>query len=183
MASGLLCLSIVRASLVLALVIASSSPALAAGKGGRVQRLRDNARFFTKITVKGDWSGEHVVHHDALTTAFLDRSDPAHPRYHAGVVDEDEAIARIPVGRRAHLLVVPNVPREHIGKSLSGTITLDDLDATRAVFATAHALADRLGLRNARIYANTSDRLTVGYLHVHVVGERSGTPYPRLTTP
>jgi diadenosine tetraphosphate (Ap4A) HIT family hydrolase len=146
----------------------------------RIDGLRQNARFFTKITVKGDWSNERVVHHDALVTAFLDMSDPEHPRYDRQNVDEDELIARLPESRRAHVLVIPNQPREHIAPSVSGVITLDDINATRAVLESAHQVAKDLGIKNPRIYFNTADRLTVGYLHVHVVGERDGRAYPRL---
>jgi len=148
----------------------------------RLDGMRQNSRFFKTITVARDWSREHVVHHDAAVTAFLDMSDPKHPRYDPENVDEDEHIAKIPEAKRAHILVVPNQPREHIAQSVTGTITLDDINATRSVLESAHKVAKDLGIKNARIYLNTSDRVTVGYLHVHIVGERDGCAYPKLAS-
>jgi len=155
-------------------------------RGAAQQRLvsiRSNARFFTKITQAQDWKGEHVVHHDANVTAFLDMSDPQHPRYDKENIDEDESIEHIPLNKRAHILVIPNQQREHIASSVTGVITLDDINATKQVLESAHQVAKNLGIRNPRIYLNTSDRLTVGYLHVHIVGERSSTSYPNLKQP
>ena len=155
-------------------------------KGAAQQRLlalRSNARFFTKITQAKDWKGEHVVHHDAHVTAFLDMSDPQHPRFDKDNIDEDESIQHIPLNKRAHILVIPNQQREHIASSVTGTITLDDINATKQVLESAHQVAKNLGIKNPRIYLNTSDRLTVGYLHVHVVGERSAGLYPNLKQP
>jgi diadenosine tetraphosphate (Ap4A) HIT family hydrolase len=183
MAHGLLCDPFVRLPILVALTLlstASFAHADNSGKPSRLERLRGNARFFTKITVDKNWKGERVVHHDSHTTAFLDMTDPEHPRFDAQRVDEDETIAAIPMAKRAHVLVIPNIPREHIAKSITGTITLDDIEATRLVLTSAHQLAKKLGIQRPRIYLNTSDRLTVGYLHVHIVGERDGTPYPTL---
>ncbi len=149
----------------------------------RGERLQFTSRFFAKITQLKDYRGEHVLRSNGKITAFLDMSDPRHPRFDPRIEDEDPSVQSIPVARRAHILVVPNTQRAHIGQEVSGVITLADLDATREVMAEAHKLAVDLKIKNPRIYINTSDRIGVGYLHVHVVGEHDGSPYPQLLQP
>jgi diadenosine tetraphosphate (Ap4A) HIT family hydrolase len=142
-------------------------------------QVRARARFFSKITLGQDFRGERVLVRNEHVTAFLDMSDPEHPRYSADAPVEKEARA-IPADQRAHVLVVPNQPREHIGKRLGSTITHADLAATMRVVEEARGIARQLGIRNARVYINPSERLMIGYLHVHIVGRRDpSVPYPR----
>jgi diadenosine tetraphosphate (Ap4A) HIT family hydrolase len=144
----------------------------------RQASLLSRAEFFKKIAVARDYSGEHVVYRDPSVTAFLDLSDPLHPNHERlGRAEDGESEARAANPNRAHLLVIPNAPREHIGRKLSGTVDSDDLEATLAVVKKAEGLAKSLGIRNPSVFVNTQDRLSVGYLHAHIVGERS-LPYP-----
>ncbi len=145
----------------------------------RVQGVRGRARFFSKITA-GDHSGERVVYQDKNVTAFLDMTDPKHPRFNPEMEDEGD-LSAVPPARRAHILVVPNTPREHIGQTLGGSITSADLEATLQVVKAGEALAKTMGLKNPRVFINPQDKLSVGYLHVHVVGERDpSVPYPTV---
>src|SRR6266436_2756959 len=101
-----------------------------------------------------------------------------HPRYSPRPGGDDES-SPVDSKRRSHILVVPNQPREHIGKTLTSDILAEDLDATVRVVRAAQALAKRLNITNAQIYIKPSGKVGVGYLHVHIVGERDpGVPYP-----
>jgi hypothetical protein len=43
----------------------------------------------------------------------------------------------------------------------------------------AAALATRLGIKDPKIYVKSPARVGIGYLHVHVLGERDpNVPYP-----
>jgi diadenosine tetraphosphate (Ap4A) HIT family hydrolase len=141
----------------------------------QLTRLRANARFFRKIAVDRDFSGEHVIHRDPEVTAFLDRTDPLHPRYDEALVEHTPG--GIPPQRRAHVLVVPNQPREHIGPQVDGPITAADLAASLRVATKAEGLARDLKIKNPQVYINDANALGVGHLHVHIVGERT-QPYP-----
>jgi len=88
-------------------------------------------------------------------------------------------MAHIPPQKRVHILVVPNAPREHIGKRLNATIGSADLKATLSVVQSAEKLAVKLGVKNPKVFVNSEARIGVGYLHVHIVGERTrATKYP-----
>lgn len=142
----------------------------------REKRVRERGEIFARIAVKHDYRGEYVVFRDKNVTAFLDLKDPAHPRYKP---EHDEESPDAAGKRRAHILVVPNEPRETIGKTLSSDITADDLDVTLSVMREATAVAARLGIEKPRIYVRSPERVGVGYLHVHIVGERDPkVPYP-----
>jgi hypothetical protein len=140
----------------------------------RVAVLRQRAAFMEKIA-EGDFSGKHVLLRNAQVTAFLDVTDPRSrervPEYHPELLN-------IPVERRAHILVVPNRKREHIGDKLDSKIRLGDLEASAQVLKAAEALAKRLGIRHANVFINPLDKLSVGYLHAHIMGERDPVPYP-----
>jgi diadenosine tetraphosphate (Ap4A) HIT family hydrolase len=147
----------------------------------RRETLVRRGELFKKITQRGDYTGEHVLYRDGHVTAFLDLTDPQHPGHRAetGRIEDGEGEARARNPNRAHILVVPNDPREHIGKSLSGTLGSDDLQAALDVVKKAEGLAGRLGIKNPQVFINTQDRLSVGYLHVHIIGERDpARPYP-----
>lgn len=148
--------------------------------GARTQQRRKFAQFFEKVTVKRDYRGEYVMARDSSTTAFLDISDPQHPRYDPKKeTGEETRMAHIPKHKRVHVLVVPNVKREHIGQSLGGSIGSGDLQTTLSVVKAAEKLAGQLKLKNAKVYINSEARIGVGYLHVHIVGERtSSTNFP-----
>lgn len=149
----------------------------------RIDGLRQRSRFFSKITQGKQYTGERIVGHKpgaGGATAFLDMTDPQHPRFDPKMEDEDESQNALPANKRTHILVVPNTPREHIGKSVTGTIDLDDINATKATLEYAHTVAKDLGVKNPRIFINTQDRLSVGYQHVHIVGERTQQTYPDL---
>ena len=166
-------------SIVIASVLALSGLALAddapqdkarqikrAYKAAAVERdklVAEKGKIFEKIAVKHDYHGEYVVFRDDDVTAFLDLRDPKHPRYSARAGDTK---------RMAHVLVVPNQPRENIGKTLQADISPDDLDATVKVVRAAEALAKKLAITNAKIFLKPSEAVGVGYLHVHIVGER-----------
>jgi diadenosine tetraphosphate (Ap4A) HIT family hydrolase len=148
----------------LALVVVSvfSGPAQADdGAASREAAVRSRAKFFSRVAVDKDYAVEHVVYRNKLVTAFLDLGDHRHPRYR-GKPSTSTAI---------HLLVVPNSPREHIGKTLGAKISIDDLQATVKVVKAAQAVARRLGIKKASVYINSESRVHIGYLHVHVVGE------------
>lgn len=155
---------------------------LHAAQLARTARLRSMAPIFERIAIQKNWQGSHVVHHDANVTAFLDITDPQHPHFDAQRPDEDEGLHAVPVSRRAHILVVPNVKREHIATTFDAKITLEDLEATTQVVQAAHALAEQLQIKDARVYVNQTHQIGVGYLHVHIVGERT-QPYPTVTAP
>lgn len=142
----------------------------------RETRMRERGAMFARIAVQHDYTGEYVLFRDQEVTAFLDIKDPQHPRYQPGH-DEDGPVTSPRV--RAHVLVVPNQPRENIGRTLEGNITEEDLEATLRVVRAATALSTRLGIANARVYLKAPSRAGVGYLHVHIVGERDpNVPYP-----
>jgi diadenosine tetraphosphate (Ap4A) HIT family hydrolase len=143
------------------------------------KRAAERAAIFAKIAVKHDYSGEWVVFRDNDVTAFLDLKDPQHPRYSPHAGDEPKGSTR-----RAHILVVPNQPREHIGKTLTSDIGADDLDATLTVFHAAEALAKRLNITNPKIYIKAAEKVGIGYLHVHIEGDRDPkVPYPQPLKP
>ena len=143
----------------------------------REKEVRERGEIFARIATKHDYSGEYVLFRDPDVTAFLDLKDPRHPRYKPGH-DDDEA----PAGsskRRSHILVVPNQPRETIGKTLASDITAEDLELTLKVMRAAAALATRLGIKDPKIFVKSPERVGVGYLHVHIVGERAAnSAYP-----
>ena len=142
----------------------------------RETRVRDRGEIFARIAVKHDYTGEYVLFRDQDVTAFLDLKDPQHPRYKPGH-DEDRPVDGSKL--RAHILVVPNQPRETIGKTVASNITADDLELTLKVMRAAADLSARLGIKNAKIYVRSPARVGVGYLHVHIVGERDpNVPYP-----
>ena len=142
----------------------------------REKRVRERGEIFARIAVKHDYTGEYVVFRDKDVTAFLDLKDPQHPRYKPEHDEESEGEG----GKgRAHILVVPNEPRETIGKTISSDITADDLEATLKVMHEATTIAARLGIKNPKIYVKSPERVGVGYLHVHIVGDRDPkVPYP-----
>jgi diadenosine tetraphosphate (Ap4A) HIT family hydrolase len=144
----------------------------------REKEVRERGEIFARIATKHDYSGEYVLFRDRDVTAFLDLKDPRHPRYSPKAGHDDEG----PAGssnRRSHILVVPNQPRETIGKTLASDITADDLELTLKVMRAATALATRLGIKDPKIYVKSPARVGVGYLHVHVLGERDpNAPYP-----
>ncbi len=75
--------------------------------------------------------------------------------------------------------MVPNQPRETIGKTVASDITAEDLELTQKVMGEAAAVASRFGVKNPKIYVKSPERVGVGYLHVHIVGERDpNVPYP-----
>jgi diadenosine tetraphosphate (Ap4A) HIT family hydrolase len=135
-------------------------------KAAAVERdeiVRAKGEIFSKIAVKKDYSGEYVIYRDDDVTAFLDLTDPKHPRYSARSGDTP---------RKAHILVVPNQPREHVGKTFTSDITAEDLEATLKVVHAAEALAKRLNITSPQIYLKAAEKVGIGYLHVHLVGER-----------
>jgi diadenosine tetraphosphate (Ap4A) HIT family hydrolase len=141
----------------------------------RETKVRERGEIFERIAVEHDYSGEYVLFHDQDVTAFLDLKDPQHPRYKPGH-DEDEDG---PADGRAHILVVPNQPRETIGKTVASDITADDLEVALKVMRAAADLSARLKIKNAKIYVKSPARVGVGYLHVHIVGQRDPkVPYP-----
>jgi diadenosine tetraphosphate (Ap4A) HIT family hydrolase len=169
-------------------------PAAATGAGGqaasdrkalmrqfrdeREKEVRERGEIFARITTKHDYSGEYVLFRDQEVTAFLDLKDPRHPRYSAKPGHDDEGPAASSK-RRSHILVVPNQPRETIGKTLASDITAADLEVTQRVMRAAAALATRLGIKDPKIYVKSPARVGIGYLHVHVQGERDpNVPYP-----
>jgi diadenosine tetraphosphate (Ap4A) HIT family hydrolase len=142
----------------------------------REKMVRDRGEIFAKITTKHDYSGEYVLFRDQDVTAFLDIKDPKHPRYAAKGHDDEE-----PAGAKnlSHVLVVPNQPRETIGKTIASDITAEDLELTLKVMRAATALATKLGVKAPKIYVRSPARVGVGYLHVHILGERDPkVPYP-----
>ena len=148
-------------------------------RAAREKQVRAKGERFARIAVKQDYTGEYVVYRDKDVTAFLDLKDPQHPRHRPGH-DEDG----IDPKKLAHILVVPNEPRETIGKTVSSDITADDLEATLKVFKAAEVVAAQLKIKNARIFVKSPERVGVGYLHVHIVGERDpSTPYPPALEP
>jgi diadenosine tetraphosphate (Ap4A) HIT family hydrolase len=140
----------------------------------RDRLVSERGSIFARIAVQHDYRGEYVLYRDADVTAFLDLEDPRHPRFAPRAGKEDESSPR-----RSHILVVPNQPRENIGKTLSSDISAEDLEATLKVVRAAEALATRLHIVSPRIYLKPSETVGIGYLHVHVVGERDpSVPYP-----
>jgi diadenosine tetraphosphate (Ap4A) HIT family hydrolase len=141
----------------------------------REKTVRERGEIFSKIATKHDYSGEYVLFRDKEVTAFLDLKDPRHPRYSPEHDDERPADG----ASLSHILVVPNQPRETIGKTLASDITADDLELTLKVMRAAAALGTRLHIKNPRIYVKSPERVGIGYLHVHVLGERDpNVPYP-----
>jgi diadenosine tetraphosphate (Ap4A) HIT family hydrolase len=156
-----------------------ATPALAEGQHSqRWLEVRARGAIFHNIAVNRDYRGEHVLLRNQHVTAFLDISDPQHPR-HDGRRDLEPELAQLPPARRAHILVIPNHPREHIALHLGDQVTQADARAVVRVFEEAEGVARQLALRNPQIFVNKANRVGVGYLHVHVVGERDpAVPYP-----
>jgi diadenosine tetraphosphate (Ap4A) HIT family hydrolase len=145
----------------------------------REKSVHDRGETFARIAVKQDYTGEYVVYRDKDVTAFLDLKDPQHPRYKPGH-DEDG----IDPKKLAHILVVPNEPRETIGKTIASDVTADDLEVALKVMKAAESVAAKLNIKNAKIYVKSPERVGVGYLHVHIVGERDpNTAYPPALKP
>jgi hypothetical protein len=143
----------------------------------REAKVRERGQVFARIAVNHDYTGEYVLFHDQDVTAFLDLKDPKHPRYKPGHDEDDGPSAGAEL--RAHILVVPNQPRETIGKTVASNITTDDLEQTLKVMREATELATRLGIQNPQIYVKSPARVGVGYLHVHIVGQHDpNKPYP-----
>jgi diadenosine tetraphosphate (Ap4A) HIT family hydrolase len=143
----------------------------------REKRVREKGEIFAKITTKHDYSGEYIVFRDQDVTAFLDLKDPRHPRY-SPTAEHDEAPAGDPK-RVAHILVVPNQPRETIGKTIASDITAEDLELTQKVMRAAQAVATRMHIKDPKIYVKSPARVGVGYLHVHILGQHDpNVPYP-----
>jgi diadenosine tetraphosphate (Ap4A) HIT family hydrolase len=146
----------------------------------REKMVRERGDIFARIAVRHDYSGEYVLFRDQDVTAFLDLKDPRHPRYSPEPGHDDEGAAGNSK-RLSHILVVPNQPRETIGKTLASDITAEDLELTLKVMRAAAALAKRLNVKNPKIYVKSPGRVGVGYLHVHILGERDpSVPYPPL---
>ena len=143
----------------------------------REKTVRERGEIFARIAVKHDYSGEYVLFRDQDVTAFLDLKDPRHPRYSPETEHDEDAAGSSK--RLSHILVVPNQPRETIGKTVASDITAEDLEVTQKVMREAAALATRLGVKHAKIYVKSPERVGVGYLHVHIVGERDpNVSYP-----
>ncbi|MBT8493213.1 MAG: hypothetical protein KJO07_09170 [Deltaproteobacteria bacterium] len=143
--------------------------------------VRARGKLFGAITQKRDYRRDYVVVRNRKVTAFLDWSDPHHPQYDpTRKTGEQHLLDPIPESRRAHVLVVPNRPREHIAQRLGEQISLSDLDAARETMQQAHAIAKKLGINKPRIWINSPDRISVGYLHVHIIGERKKAYPPAL---
>lgn len=141
-------------------------------RDAREKMVHDRGDTFARIAVKHDYSGEYVLFRDQDVTAFLDLKDPQHPRYTPeGPPDTAK--------RHGHILVVPNQPRETIGKTVASDITSEDLELTLKVMRAAATLAPRFGIKQPRIYVKSPERVGVGYLHVHIEGDRDPkVPYP-----
>ena len=141
----------------------------------REKRVHERGDIFARIAIKHDYTGEYVLYRDQDVTAFLDLKDPQHPRYKPRHGEGGTAAT----SRLAHILVVPNQPRETIGKTLASDITSDDLELTLKVMREAATLATKFGIQNPKIYVKSPERVGIGYLHVHVVGDRDPkVPYP-----
>jgi diadenosine tetraphosphate (Ap4A) HIT family hydrolase len=144
----------------------------------REKLVRERGEIFARIATKHDYTGEYVLFRDQDVTAFLDIKDPKHPRYAPKGGADDEGPAGSAKGL-SHVLVVPNQPRETIGKTIASDITAEDLELTLKVMRAATALATRLGVKSPKIYVRSPARVGVGYLHVHILGERDPKlPYP-----
>lgn len=144
----------------------------------RRARVQQRGGIFHNIAVGGQRAGEYVLHRDRDITAFLDISDPQHPAFDPERDVEEEELAALPPARRVHILVVPNAPREHITRTIGAVITDTDIEETATVMRSARQLAQKLGIVNPRIYMNPESRVSIGYLHVHIIGERPNRPYP-----
>lgn len=145
----------------------------------RKERVQRMGSIFSRIATAGHRQGEYVLHQDRDVTAFLDISDPQHPGFDPEQeLEEGDELAAIPPAKRAHILVVPNAPREHITRVIGGAIGENDIEEVASVMRSARQLATRLGIKNPRIYMNPESRVAIGYLHVHIIGERPSKPYP-----
>lgn len=145
----------------------------------RRDRVRASGSRFRSIAVDRQTAGEYVVARNNKVTAFLDVTDPLHPGFNPARETDEEDLAAIPIQRRAHILVVPNVPREHLTGVLGRSIEGGDLETSLEVVNEAKKLARELGIKNPRVFINAESRVGIGYLHVHIVGERPpNRPYP-----
>ncbi len=143
----------------------------------RRQGVQQRGGIFRRIA-DGYRQDEYVVHQDRNVTAFLDMSDSRHPKFDPEAeLEEGDILARIRPDRRAHILVIPNEPSEHITRIIGQEIEEDDIDRVKSVMTSARQLAAKLGIKNAKIYMNPESRVTMGQLHVHIIGERTN-PYP-----
>jgi diadenosine tetraphosphate (Ap4A) HIT family hydrolase len=174
-----LCITVMSVVALSGLALADDSPpdkarqvkrAYKAAAAERDKLVREKGKLFSKIAVQRDYHGEYVLFRDEDVTAFLDLKDPQHPRYSPRSGDSK---------RQAHILVVPNQPRENIGKTLTSDIAVEDLEATIKVVHAAEAVAKRLHITNPQIFVKPSETVGIGYLHVHIVGERDpSVSYP-----
>ena len=129
--------------------------------------------------------GQHIVYRDREVTAFLDQKDPQSPVHDPKIFDwEMDAypdLKRLPPERRAHILVIPNHWRQHVGLNLGSGLRAQDLEVSLRVLRKAEGLAREMGLLRPRIFINPPDKISVAYLHVHIIGERDpDRPYPHV---
>jgi hypothetical protein len=144
--------------------------------------IRGRGEIFRKIAVEKNFSNDYVLFRNKKITAFLDWGDSKHPKFDPKrKTGEQHIMEKIPEGKRAHILVVPNAPREHIASRLGAQIGTGDLRKTLSTMKSAERLAKKLKIRNPQIYVNSESAISVGYLHVHIVGERT-KDYPAAIT-
>lgn len=133
---------------------------------------KSRAKIFRRIAVDRDYSGEYVLHRDDEVTAFLDIGDARHPKFDVRREAHDMGEMKgVPPKRRIHVLVVPNQPREHVAKELGGPIGLADAEALARLLRSADDLAKSMKLKRHRVFVNSERRISIGYLHAHIVGE------------
>ena len=153
-------------------------------KETRLGWIRNRGQLFRRITQDRNYDRDYVVFRNNKVTAFLDWSDPLHPQFDPKrKTGEQHMLDPIPVERRSHILVIPNTPREHIAATLGAQITSKDLDAAQQTIKAAEKLAKKLGIANPKVWINSPSAISVGYLHVHIVGEKTKDYPAALSAP
>jgi diadenosine tetraphosphate (Ap4A) HIT family hydrolase len=142
-------------------------------------------RRFARIA-RGLEPGPRIILKNRRVTAFLDHKDPKSPDYDDSIFDWELAsfadLKDLPLERRAHVLVIPNRGRAHVGRHFGSGLRASDLETSLRILREAEALARELGIQRARVFINPPDKVSVGYLHVHIVGERDPSlPYPDVS--
>jgi len=163
-----------------------SIPARTPAQVAEARRLVERGRRF-QLIAQGRLPGQHIVYRDKEVTAFLDQKDVQSPAHDPKVFDWEfaayEDLRDVPKERRAHLLMIPNHWRQHVGPNLGSGLAGRDLATALSIVRKAEDLARELRIIRPKVFINPVHRISVGYLHVHIIGERDpNVPYPQASS-
>ncbi len=146
------------------------------------------SRFAAIATGRYDKTRERIVYRGRGAIGFVNFGDPLHPMYFPEPPEglkaarewalqhpedlEAQSVLLDP-SHRLHILLIPQAESQHIAKHLTAPITRADIQRTAALFDVAHDLAATLRLKlKPEVFQNGEGTVTVGYQHLHIIGER-----------